>query len=113
MNLREWRESKGWEQADLAAKLGKPRPTYQKMEAGTGPIRPKEQDKIRKLGYTGPWPREVAKKAAEAGDSYITRAEFDELGEDFEDACELIRFLLSLVPPEKRPPMLPRKFRTT
>jgi hypothetical protein len=43
----------------------------------------------------------------------VTREEFDSLVEDFEDACAVIQFLLSQVPPGSRPGVLPRKFRAT
>lgn len=63
-SLGKWRDAKDWTQADLADKLGVPRPTFQKMESGVGPIPPKVQAKIRKLDYNGPWPREEAQEAA-------------------------------------------------
>jgi transcriptional regulator with XRE-family HTH domain len=79
-SLRKWREGKGWTQADIAGKIGEPRPTYQKMESGEGPIWPEMQAKIRKVGYTGPWPREEAQEAAApAGANYVTREELAEL----------------------------------
>jgi hypothetical protein len=42
----------------------------------------------------------------------IRREELDALRDDLEDACEMIRFLLSLVPEGSRPVALPKKFRT-
>lgn len=79
--LGEWRKGKGWTQGDLADKIEEPRPTYQKWESGVSlGIPPEIQAKLRKAGYTGPWPQEEAKEKArpQAGD-YITREEFAEL----------------------------------
>lgn len=74
-SLGKWRDGEGWTQHQLADKLGVPRPTFQKMESGVGPIPPKIQTKIRKLEYTGPWPREEAKESA---GGVLTREEFAE-----------------------------------
>lgn len=110
-NLKGWRKSKGWRQEDLADKLGEPRPTYQSWETGRTPtIPPEVQAKLRKLGYKGPWPVDESKSAP--GGDYVTRAEFDELSADLEDACEVIRFLLRELPAGSRPGVLPRKFRS-
>lgn len=64
MELRDWREAQGWTQNDLADKIGEPRPTYQKMESGVGPIRPTVEKKIRKLGFKGRLPRQEAQEEA-------------------------------------------------
>lgn len=56
MNLRDWRKEKGWTQGDLADKIGEPRPTFQKWEAGVSPTPPAAQAKIRKLGFSGDFP---------------------------------------------------------
>lgn len=81
MNLRDWRKSKGWGQADLADKIGSNQKTYSAYETGRLPdIPPDIQARLRKLGYTGHWPREKAQDAAAGGPApYVTREEFGEL----------------------------------
>lgn len=79
-SLGKWRDAKEWTQGDLADKLAVPRPTFQKMESGVGPISPKIQAKIRKLGYDGPWPREEAQEgAAEAIPAAVFHREMGKL----------------------------------
>lgn len=56
MNLKEWRKEKGLRQEDLADKLGSVQSTYQGWENGVRPFPPDIQAKIRKLGFTGPFP---------------------------------------------------------
>jgi transcriptional regulator with XRE-family HTH domain len=55
-NLKEWRKLNGWRQEDLADKLEEPRGTYQAWESARAAFPPEIQMKIRKLGYTGPFP---------------------------------------------------------
>ncbi len=64
------------------------------------------QAKLRKLGFTGQFPHELG---PESGG--VTREEFAELREDLEDACEVIRFLLTQLPEGSRPGVLPKRFR--
>lgn len=76
MNLKEWRKSKGWSQADLAEKLGGNQKTYGAYETGRNDIPHDVRAKLKKMGYTGPWPREEA--PASAGGPYVTEAAFAE-----------------------------------
>lgn len=104
----------------MAGKLGELRTTYQAWEAGRTAIPPGVQAKLKKLGYDGPWPQDETKSPAQ-GD-YITREEFAEyrgataqriqdLRDNLEDTCEVVRFLLTLVPPESRPGAISKRFR--
>jgi transcriptional regulator with XRE-family HTH domain len=78
MNLRDWRKSKGWDQAELAEKIGSNQKTYSAYEtARLKDIPPEIQAKIRKLGYTGPWPRQESAAAPSIG--YATIEEVAEL----------------------------------
>lgn len=78
MKLREWRKAKGLEQATLADKIGSNQKTYSAYETGRlKDIPPDIQAKIRKMGYTGPWPREEAQAAPANGQApYVTEKEF-------------------------------------
>jgi transcriptional regulator with XRE-family HTH domain len=69
--LRDWREKKDWTQADVAGKIGEPRPTYQKMESGVGPIPLTVENKLRKLGFTGRLPREEAATASGGSEEVV------------------------------------------
>lgn len=51
------------------------------------------------------------KKAPATTGQPVTREEFDRLRDDVEDASAVIQFLLSLVPAESRPGVLPKRFR--
>lgn len=80
MKLKAWRKSKGWSQEELAAKVGANQKTYGAYETGRNDISAEVQAKLRKLGYTGPWPREEAQESTvPANGAYVTREEFAEL----------------------------------
>lgn len=96
-SLGKWRDGKEWTQGDLADKLAVPRPTFQKMESGVGPISTRVQAKIRKLGYDGPWPREEAQEPAadftSREDHWRLVGRVDTLERRLEEAFVLIRDL--------------------
>lgn len=106
-NLGEWITRKWGDQDSLAEKLKVSRATVSAYKTGRINIPPKIQDQLRKMGYDGPWPRQEAQAAG----ARITREEFDRLRDDLEDACAVISFLLSQVPAESRPGVLPKRFR--
>jgi transcriptional regulator with XRE-family HTH domain len=59
-NLKEWRGSKGWTQGDLAEKIGSNQKSYSAYETGRTSLPGELQTKLRKLGYSGPWPHQEA-----------------------------------------------------
>lgn len=75
-SLGAFRKEKGFSQEEFGKKLGLSQATYQSYESGRTSIPEEIRAKIKKLGYTGPWPQEEAKvPAADA----ISREEFAEL----------------------------------
>jgi transcriptional regulator with XRE-family HTH domain len=79
MNLKDWRKSKGWGQADLADKIGSNQKTYSAYETGRlKDIPPEIQARLRKLGYAGPWPKDEGLEEAPAGGPYVTEAQLAE-----------------------------------
>jgi transcriptional regulator with XRE-family HTH domain len=56
--LREYRKNSGFTQEEFAEKLKENRATYQTYESGRTEIPIDVQNKLRKMGYTGPWPQE-------------------------------------------------------
>ncbi len=109
--LGKWIKEKHRSQAAFAQKLGVDPTRLSRWLNLSDGISAEYQAKIRKLGYQGPWPADEA--APEPEGKPVTRAEFDELTADLEDACEVIRFLLRALPEGSRPGVLPRKFRAT
>ncbi len=107
MDLKDWRKSQGLTQEGMAGKLRVNAKTYGAYETGRIGIPADVQGKIKKAGYTGLWPSETEKALGD----YINREEFDSLRDDLEDACEVIRFLLSSMPEGSRPAVLPKRFR--
>lgn len=55
-NLKAWRKLVKLRQEDVADQLGEPRPTYQAWESGRAPFPPEVREKLRDLGYLGPFP---------------------------------------------------------
>lgn len=72
MNLKEWRRSKGWNQGEIAAKLRIAQNTYSAWETGRSDIPADGERDLRKLGFTGPLPRQ------EAAPIYVTEAQLAE-----------------------------------
>lgn len=99
MNLREWRRSKGWNQSDAAAKLRIAQNTYSAWETGRSEIPADGERDLRKMGYTGPLPRQEAPAASPA--DYVTREDFwklvgrlETLERAFEKQGEIVRDLV-------------------
>ncbi len=65
-NLGRWIREKFGSQAQLAQKMGIHPTMISRWMAGNG-MSEDYQAKIRKLGYTGPWPREEVQEAPAAG----------------------------------------------
>jgi hypothetical protein len=107
LTLGEWINEKYGDQGVLAAKMKPPvrKNTVSSWVTGRNRIRPKYRKQIEALGFNGPWPQKTGEEGA------VSREEFEELQEDVEDAAEVIRFLLTLVPEGSRPAVLPRKYR--
>ncbi len=74
-NLKNWRVGKGLTQGELADKVGSNQKSYSAYETGRTAVPGEIQAKLRKLGYSGPFPHE--EKAKPEGD-FITREEFAE-----------------------------------
>lgn len=73
INLGKWIRSKYGSQAQFADKIGAHATMVSRWMGGAG-ISEEYQAKIRKLGYSGPWPEDVKDSAGEA----LTREEFAE-----------------------------------
>jgi transcriptional regulator with XRE-family HTH domain len=79
-NLGEWIKDKHKTQAAFAEKMGVRQGRVSRWMSGEDGISPEYQEKIRKLGYKGPWPeRQAQEAAAPAGATYVTREELAEL----------------------------------
>lgn len=77
--LGEWIREKFRSQAKFAEKLGVDPTRLSRWMNRVDGISDDYQAKIRKLGYTGPWPREEAQEApAPAGGPYVTEKDFAE-----------------------------------
>jgi transcriptional regulator with XRE-family HTH domain len=109
--LSQWRKKKGLSQQEMAKKLGYGTKwsTYAAQERGDNSFSAAIEAKLRAMEFHGRMPQEETKSPAQ-GDS-VTRAEFEVLRADLEDACEVIRFLLTQLPAESRPGVLPKRFR--
>lgn len=104
-DLKNWRISKGLSQSEIADKVGSNQKSYSAYETGRTKVPGEVQAKLKKLGFPGPFPHEKTDSAE------VSRDELDALRADLEDACEVIRFLISQVPSGSRPGVLPRRFR--
>jgi hypothetical protein len=78
--LGDWIKEKWKTQAAIGVKLGVAQGRVSKWVLGTEGISEDYQARFRKLGYTGPWPREEAQEAQAGGQpTYVTREELAEL----------------------------------
>jgi len=77
-NLGDWVTGKWKTQSALAEKLGVRQGQISRWISGENEISDGYQEKIRKLGYKGPWPEKKAQEpAASAGGPYVTEAAFE------------------------------------
>lgn len=76
-NLKDWRGGKGWTQGDLAEKIGSNQKSYSAYETGRTVLPGEVQAKLRKLGYTGPWPHQ--EEASEAIPAAVFHREIGKL----------------------------------
>lgn len=104
MIFQDWIRLKWGDQGELAEKLKISRGTVSAYATGRINIPPATQEKLRKLGYVGAWPRDEAKESQSI--NALTREEFAEyrgmvkaevsmLKEGLERAMEKIRQLES------------------
>jgi transcriptional regulator with XRE-family HTH domain len=117
-NLREWRKSKGWTQADIAEKINENPKTYQTYESGRTEFPAESQAKIRKLGFKGQWPGRPDPLTLEELRQQLDlkerqdQARYASLKMDLEGLAEQLRAMsvkLGLVPGlEERTPLPPK-----
>jgi hypothetical protein len=105
LELGDWIIAKFRKKGKFAEKIGADPTLVSRWLSGKG-ISDEYQAKIRKLGYTGSWPRESAGPS-----DYVTRAEFEEALDAVEDSIVVIRALLQSLPEGSRPLALPKRFR--
>jgi transcriptional regulator with XRE-family HTH domain len=78
LNLGDWITGKWKTQVAFAEKMGVRQSQISRWISGTNEISEEYQEKIRKLGYKGPWPERKAQEAPPpAGGSYVTEAAFE------------------------------------
>jgi len=75
LNLGNWIREKWGSQVAFAEKLGVQQSRVSKWLSGREGVSQDYQGKIRKLGYSGPWPREEAKEAPAPAGIEPTRSE--------------------------------------
>lgn len=79
-SLGKWIREKWKTQIAFSEKLGVHQARVSKWLSGIDGISDEYQEKIRKMGYKGPWPQEEAKEvSAPAGGPYATASDLAEL----------------------------------
>lgn len=106
-----FRKGKGLSQEEFGKKLGLSQATYQSYESGRTSIPEDIQAKIRRMGYDGPWPKDLIQEApAPVSEREIGKLEgrIETLERRLEQAFEQIRDLYLRGPKESRPGETPR-----
>lgn len=79
LDLGEWIRDKYKTQASFAEKMGVRQGRVSRWMSGEDGVSEEYQEKIRKLGYKGPWPERRAQDLASAGGPFATASDLAEV----------------------------------